>query len=148
MRLIWDKIRETGRVHEESECDFSTEVDNDNIDEGGPNVQLSHSYDNEDSIVNIDLISDENVVESSRNLLGGFNDWGANRLDEDNISKCRGFPWTKNELKIVRQWKIQNPQGSIKYCLQAIHDNEDFRRDFHIHHAMNTARLLTAWKKC
>lgn len=146
MRLIWDKIRGTGRDQNERENN-STKEDNDDIIEDVCNGNLAQSFDNEDVVANDDFSSDESVVESSEDFLGGFNDWGANRLDEDNINKSRGFPWTANELEIVRQWKVQNPRGSIKYCLEAIYANEDFRKEFHIHHAINTGRLLTAWKK-
>lgn len=143
MRLIWDKISGT-ETDETSNDDTAIEFDSTSV------VNDSQWCDNENTIIDSsnDLFaSDKDEVESSENCLGGFNDWGANRLVEDNINKCRGFPWTANELKIVRQWKLQNPGGSIKYCLEAIYSNEDFRKEFHIHHAINTARLLTAWKK-
>jgi hypothetical protein len=79
--------------------------------------------------------------------VGGYNDWGLNRSSKDNTMKCRGFPWTDMELNIVRDWKLYNPLGSIKGCLQFIYSNEVCRKEFHIHHVINTARLLTAWRK-
>lgn len=144
MRLVWEKICETKSTTEEGNEDTAIDDDSNSM------VNLSHLYDNEGTIMDssIDLSSnDMSVVESSDNCLGGFSDWGANRPEEDNMSKCRGYPWTAKELKIVRQWKLQNPLGSIKYCLEAIYANEDFRREFHVHHVINSARLLTAWRK-
>jgi len=140
LRLIWDKIRDSCIDLDESEMK-SSDIEDNGIIESGPNARLAESYNNEDPI-------EESITNSSsEEYLGGFNDWGANRTRVDNRSKCRGFPWTVNEMEIIREWKVQNPLGNIKGCLDYIYANEVCRREFHIHHIDNTARLLTAWRK-
>jgi len=79
---------------------------------------------------------------------GGYKDWGINRKSKDNRAKSRGFPWTVNEIKIVRDWKSSNPNGNIKSCLEYIYAHKEFRVEFHSYHVVNTARLHTAWKMC
>ena len=78
---------------------------------------------------------------------GGYQDWGTNRRIQENSKKSRGFPWTVKELEIVREWKVLNPSGNIKCCLEDIYANEHFRREFHVHHVINSTRLQTAWKR-
>jgi len=133
---VYDGVVDTSS-YSDDDCDDKA----DTISDGDvPIDDFIHS----NSIIVKDVADDS---DDSASQVGGYQDWGANREFKDNSRKCRGFPWTNKELAIVREWKVLNPLGNIKRCLEDIYANEDFRREFHVHHVINTARLQTAWKK-
>ena len=164
MQKVWGKLKDTGRDLSVI-CSEEPSIEVDGSDSSNEDINTyveEYSYDDKGSAVDEDGDDDDssnseltssssiNVVtesDSPDNYLGGYNDWGSNRASKENERKCRGFPWTTKELNIVREWKSSNPTGSIKCCLEDIYANKHFRIEFHIHHVINTARLLTAWKK-
>mgnify|MGYP000036929900 CR=1 FL=1 len=131
------------------DCNGINDVDYDSDEFLGLQPTLKVMSD-DDNVLNESISASDTPddFDSSEINPGGYQDWGTNRRSQDNKKKCRGFPWTAKELEIVKEWKVLNPSGSIKRCLEDIYAKQNFRREFHVHHVINSTRLLTAWKKC